>query len=368
MENEEMMILRDLPVDTRNYTIVDNITGKPIDQSTYTMTIDKEVIGKLNKLKQVNEEKVKQAALRDQYGSSSITNPFTPQDNAVFTPVYSDSYISARDFNVEAQQPVVEEVAPVEEETLSFETEAPQHNTTEVIQSDTLLQRVVARDPREKQAAEEAAAKALEEEQQKQELDYISTYVPTGEDYMASNEPVDNAPAADNSLFTPDMVGLDQASQQIVKIDTANLGEDLQRTKEQKKGTEKIRLDKMEILSGKGVAWMAYILFFIPLLFRRNNRFVRLHANEGLELNLMEILSAILVGQYFVLPMFLSKIPELAHTISLVACIIGAGIVGACALTIIPMMIAAMCGAQVQNPWLWKRRMIHVPTERTSDK
>ena len=46
MEAEELMILRDLPVDTRNYTIVDNITGKPIDQSSYTLTIDPEVIAK----------------------------------------------------------------------------------------------------------------------------------------------------------------------------------------------------------------------------------------------------------------------------------------------------------------------------------
>jgi len=55
METDEMMILRDLPVDTRNYTIVDNITGKPIDQSNYTLTIDPEVIKKLNSLKKINE-------------------------------------------------------------------------------------------------------------------------------------------------------------------------------------------------------------------------------------------------------------------------------------------------------------------------
>ena len=99
MEAEELMILRDLPVDTRNYTIVDNITGKPIDQSTYTLTIDTEVIGKLNKLKQVNEEKIRQAALRDQYGNDTLVSTFTPDDNAVFTPVYNDEYIDYHDFN-----------------------------------------------------------------------------------------------------------------------------------------------------------------------------------------------------------------------------------------------------------------------------
>ena len=48
---EQSMILRDLPVNTRNYTILDNVTGKPIDQGNYSLTIDKEVINKLNKLK-----------------------------------------------------------------------------------------------------------------------------------------------------------------------------------------------------------------------------------------------------------------------------------------------------------------------------
>ena len=85
------------------------------------------------------------------------------------------------------------------------------------------------------------------------------------------------------------MAGLQQASEQIVNIDTSKLGQDLKRTKEPKRGTEKIKLDKMEIIAGKPFAWLAYILFFIPLLFKKNNRFVRLHANEGLELNIIDL-------------------------------------------------------------------------------
>ena len=50
MEAEEKMILRDLPVDTRNYTILDNVTGKPVDQNSYSLTIDPEVKNKINKL------------------------------------------------------------------------------------------------------------------------------------------------------------------------------------------------------------------------------------------------------------------------------------------------------------------------------
>ena len=77
MEADEKMILKDMPVDTRNYSIIDNVTGKPIDQDNYTLTIDPEVISKLNQLKKMNEEKIKQAALKDEYQGSSYVNTFT---------------------------------------------------------------------------------------------------------------------------------------------------------------------------------------------------------------------------------------------------------------------------------------------------
>ena len=59
----------------------------------------KEVIGKLNELKRVNEEKIKQASLKSQYGDNTIVDTFTPTDNAVFTPVYEGEYIDAVDYN-----------------------------------------------------------------------------------------------------------------------------------------------------------------------------------------------------------------------------------------------------------------------------
>lgn len=351
MEAEELMILRDLPVNTRNYTIVDNITGKPIDQSNYTLTIDPEVISKLNKLKQVNEEKVRQASLKDQYGNDTLVNTFTPTDNAVFTPVYSDEYIDYRDFNM-GKEENVEAIEEVKAETVVEETPS-----AEVTQSDTLLERVVARDPSiklaEAQAKAEAEAKANEPVE---DLDYITS---------ATFETPDKEVAelqADNSLFTPEMATLQQASEQIVKIDTKKLGQDV-KSREQRQGTEKIKLDKMEILAGKKVAWLAYILFFIPLLFKKRNRFVRLHANEGLELNIMELIAGILIGQYFLLPT-LTALSETLATISLIGGVIGAGLAGACILTIPFMIIFALCGKQAENPWLWHKRILHVPTER----
>lgn len=359
MEAEESMILRDFPVDTRNYTIVDNITGKPIDQSNYTLTIDPEVIKKLNKLKQVNEEKIKQAALRDQYGNDTLVSTFTPKDNAVFTPVYNDEYIDYHDYSYGDE--TVEEEPNTQEASVEMDSTSSNTPGTEVIMSDSLLDRVVARDPKVKQAEEQAKAEAEAKEAEREELDYI-----TASDFPTDQQE-DTAPAVDNSLFTPEMATLQQASEQIVNIDTSKLGQDLRRTKEPKKGTEKIKLDKMEIIAGRKIAWTAYILFFIPLLFKRKNRFVRLHANEGLELNIMELLGGLLIAQYFLLPTLLADFSGTIATISVIGAILGASLIGVCILTIIPMMIYAMCGKQVENPWLWHKRIIYVPTERTSD-
>ncbi len=360
MEAQDSMILRDMPVETRNYIIIDNITGKPIDQSNYTLSIDSEVIGKLNKLKKINEEKVKQAALRDKYGNTSIASTFTPKDNAVFTPVYNDEYIDFHDFNKNKEEDVNMIDIPEKPEEVVETTTQPEQSHAEVIQSDTLLDRVVARDASVRIQAQEEA-KVVEEP--KEELDYISTYDPNQEQQSS----MDSSNQSDNSVFTPEMAGLQQASEQIVKIDPDKLGGDIKAHKEQKKGTEKIRLDRMEVISGKKVAWTAYILFFIPLLFKKNNRFVRIHANEGLELNIMELISGLLVGQYFLLPKLVESISSTWSMVSFIGCMVGAGLLGACVLTCIISLIASIFGNQHQTPWLWKRRMIHVPTERTAD-
>jgi hypothetical protein len=358
METDDRMILRDLPVDTRNYTIVDNITGKPIDQSNYTLTIDTEVIKKLNTLKLMNEEKVKQAALRDKYGSTSLVSTFTPEDNAVFTPEYNDEYISYHDFNSSN----VEEKEEVVEETMQPEEEKAELPHAEVIQSDTLLDRVVARDPSVRLAEKEEQEKA---EQPKEELDYISNYDPNKE-YVAEAETTEEEIKADNSLFTPEMATLQQASEQIVKINEDKLGEDIKPIPERKRLKEKIKLDKMEVISGRGIAWMAYILFFIPLLFKRKNRFVRIHANEGLDLNIVEIISALLIGQYYLLPNWVT-LEGMGITASLFGCMIGAGIAAACALTIVIRIICSLAGNYSQIHWLWKQRIIKVQSERSTE-
>ena len=335
MEKDESMILRDLPVDTRNYTIIDNVTGKPIDDSNYSLTIDTEVIAKLNKLKEMNEEKVRQSALKSQYTGSSTVDTFTPEDNSVFTPVYSGEYINEQDFNTNLQtqqQEIIEEEKT--EDVVQEKVEEPN-----VIVQDTLLERVVARDPNEKQ----------EEISQQQ----------TNESNQNTQQPAENGDEfkAGDGMYTPDNSSLHQASEQIINIETERLGKGIKPPKH-KNDDDNIRLDQDEIAGGRGFAWLAYILFFIPLLFNRNNRFVRIHANEGLELNIMEILGALLM-----LPMFLLK--DLTGTLQLVVTIIalvGGILLTASLLTIIPMMISSLLGHYKQNPWLWKKRIIKVHT------
>lgn len=357
MEAEQSMTLKDLPVNTRNYTIIDNITGKPIDQANYSLTIDPEVIKKLNKLKRVNEEKVKQAALRGQYEDTNLVSTFTPTDNAVFTPLYEGEYIDYHDFvdNTDKEEKVAEEMADTQENNENvIEKQEESFSPTEVLRTDNLLDRVVARDP--------STIPQEQEEEQKEEVpetDYITTANTVFDEKDINPDTIEQQPV-DNSTFTPEMAGLQQASEQIVKIDTTKLGPAIKPPKEARPGTEKIDLDKQEIIEGKGVAWISYLLFFIPLLLKGRNRFVRLHANEGLELNIMEILGVALTLPY----LLIKNLTGTMQTLSIVAAIIGAGILGACALTIIPMMIVAMCGIQFQIPWLWRKRIIHVPTER----
>ncbi|MBE5757882.1 MAG: hypothetical protein E7345_03010 [Clostridiales bacterium] len=339
---EENMILRDLPVHTRNYTIIDNVTGKPIDQENYSLTIDKEVISKLNKLKEVNEEKKRQASLKGQYADITLVDTFTPDDNAVFTPIYSGEYIDAQDFVDKPEEVPQEITAPVEEEVKV---------SAELIKQDKLLDRVVAR---------EGGAPAEEEQPEVPKI----TDIPEMEGGLASKlenkEETPVAPAQDNSVFTPEDNSLKSASEQIVNIDADKLGKEIKAPKGFKEGREIIKLDKMEIRQGKGIAWMAYILFFIPLLMKKTNRFVRLHANEGLELNIMELLAVILMAPYFLMKTATGTL----LTVITIASLVGFVLLVACALTIIPMILGAMFGKTFQNPWLWKKRIIKVSTER----
>lgn len=111
---------------------------------------------------------------------------------------------------------------------------------------------------------------------------------------------------------------------------------------------------KEDIKAGKGVAWLSYILFFIPLLFQGKNPFVRWHANEGLELNLLDLLGAgLLVSGWM-----LESDNILISTIYLAMITIGAIIIALTTFTKIVMVVFCLSGKEARNPWGLRRYRI----------
>ena len=365
MEGQQTIVLKNLPITTRNYTVVDTATGKPVDNTTYSLTIAPHVIEKLYELKRINEEKKQQAAFRQQYAQDSLTSAYTPQDNSVFTPLNTNEYIDVRDVN--------SSYAEYQEQTEGYE-EYNQTSGVETMQADGILSRVTARAP------EQEYREITLDQPKEPELDYI-----TAETYQqTSNYEYEMPPVVDNSTFTPsdnstfnpgstytptDNSTFNPASapsyNESPAISMTTYGGHMEEErderapkarKERKRRADYIELSPDEVKSGKGVAWLAYIIFFLPLILKGRNRFVRLHANEGLDLNIAEIVGAALMAPFFLMK-DLAGVTELAVY---GAAILGAVILVACALTIIPVMIGSMCGAQFQIPWLLKKRLIRV--------
>lgn len=111
---------------------------------------------------------------------------------------------------------------------------------------------------------------------------------------------------------------------------------------------------KEEIKAGRGVAWLAYILFFIPLLLNGKNSFVRWHANEGLELNLLDILGAgLLVSGWL-----LKSENIVLSTVYLAMVTVGAIIIALTTFTKLIMIIFCLSGKEARNPWGLRRYRI----------
>lgn len=109
-----------------------------------------------------------------------------------------------------------------------------------------------------------------------------------------------------------------------------------------------------EIKEGKGVAWLAYILFFIPLMFKGKNNFVRHHANEGLEVFLIDILGAglICVGK------FLTSENSLITLALLVASVLGVVLLILTTITKIVLIVMTLAGKEARSPWFWNIKFI----------
>jgi len=109
-----------------------------------------------------------------------------------------------------------------------------------------------------------------------------------------------------------------------------------------------------EIKKGKGVAWMAYIIFFLPLIFNGKNRFVRLHANEGLECNIIDVFALAL----FFANKFITTTNEIVASVLMGAQIIGIVLIVLTTITKLMSIILSFAGKESHSPWLGRAKII----------
>jgi len=116
---------------------------------------------------------------------------------------------------------------------------------------------------------------------------------------------------------------------------------------------EEIVSEEEDIKRTKKYAWLAYILFFIPLCINAKSPFVRLHANEGLDVFIIDMFDTIcvLVGQ-------LVKFTGLSAIFGMIATLLGIGIFFLTTITKIFQIVQVCRGKKTQTPWLWKARFI----------
>lgn len=124
--------------------------------------------------------------------------------------------------------------------------------------------------------------------------------------------------------------------------------------KSKKEKKQPLYADSADIKKGKKIAWLAYILFFIPLLFAGKNSYVRFHANEALEINLFDILGVgLLLTGYYV-----KSTNDILTFALLLSLAFGIILLILTTLTKVMMIIFSFCGRQKQTPWLWKYQII----------
>ena len=108
------------------------------------------------------------------------------------------------------------------------------------------------------------------------------------------------------------------------------------------------------IKEGRKIAWLAYILFFIPLLMNKTNAYVRHNANEGLEIFIFDVLAGILL----LLNAVVNVDSFLVSGIFLIGGLVAWVLLILTTITKIYMIFVALCGKVAQTPWCWKFRII----------
>ena len=116
-----------------------------------------------------------------------------------------------------------------------------------------------------------------------------------------------------------------------------------------KEKQEKTAIDQ-DAKQARGYAWLAYILFFIPLLINRKNSFVRFHANEALEINIIDVIGLILT--------LIGALVKPVSLFTILLVILGCGLLTLTLITKIIMIIHSARGRRKQSPWFFNLTII----------
>ena len=95
-------------------------------------------------------------------------------------------------------------------------------------------------------------------------------------------------------------------------------------------------------------------MFFIPLLINSKSAFVRHHANEGLEINIFDVigLTLLLVGA------LVESTNSAVHGLMIIFVLIGTGLLVLTLITKIYMIVTTLQGKETNTPWMWDIKII----------
>ena len=95
-------------------------------------------------------------------------------------------------------------------------------------------------------------------------------------------------------------------------------------------------------------------MFFIPLLINKKSNFIRLHANEGLEINLVDVLGLVLL----ICGATIKTASLVWHAVLILFAIIGVCLLVLTTISKVYMIITCLKGLSHQTPWFCKARLI----------
>lgn len=175
-----------------------------------------------------------------------------------------------------------------------------------------------------------------------------------------TQEPLDSQPAQTETEQTYHDLDVDLPDDEEPK--KAKKAKREKEPKQPKEKTERVRvinskdavITPEDIKASRGYAWLAYILFFIPLCINRNNEFVRHNANEGLEIFIFDVLAVVLI----LLNQFLKVSSMIGEFVILIGGIVGVGLLILTTITKIYMIIVSLAGKRCNTPWFWNIRII----------